>query len=429
MLIKSSQKSLCLLQLKLLKPGRILFWIATFLLCFNSAALAAAEKPKPEEPKVNPLEIIAPDPLLPQQQKKRSLSQEEQLRLRGALEQLNAQAAQLLQADKAPEAFEIWYRELRLRRALGYVEEVQALGRVGEIAWQRTQKSDAQVISRRLQEIQKEAQDKKVMNLELLQALGTAYQQVRLLEPAVGVYEKLLDDARIRQDAATQEATLKTLAELNLAWFDYPKAAKAYEELLAQARANGDNVNAVAYLQQLLYIYDKAKQPANALKTKEQLMETYLNQKDFTKIPALKIAIGSDYEALAQASQKSQEAMVQLEKASQSYQEAYSLAWSSKQFAYASEALKKLGALYHSQNQPEDALRAYEVLIKSEQQAFNFYGLMNAYDKIGQIYMEQKKYAQALEVFQKGLELAKTLNYQESYFVNQIQRVTTQTSR
>lgn len=403
------------------------FWIAAFLLCFNSVALAAEKKPQPEEPKVNPLEIITPDPLLPQQQKKRSLSPEEQSRLRGSLDDLNAQAALLLQADKAPEAFEIWYRELRLRRALGYVEEVQALGRVGEVAWQRTQKYDAQVISLRLQEIQKEAQDKKVMNLELLQALGKAYQQVRLLEPAVGVYEKLLDDARTRNDVATQSSILKTLAELNLAWFDYPKAAKAYEELLAQARANGDNVNAVAYLQQLLYIYDKGKQPANALKTKEQLMETYLNQKDFTKIPALKIAIGSDYEALAQlaqASQKSQEAMVQLEKASQNYQEAYSLGWSSKQFAYASEALKKLGALYYSQKQPEDALRAYEVLIKSEQQAFNFYGLMNAYDKIGQIYMEQKKYAQALEFFQKGLELAKTLNYQESYFTNQIQRLT-----
>jgi hypothetical protein len=53
----------------------------------------------------------------------------------------------MLQAGNAEGAFEIWYRELRLRRALGYLEEVRALGRVGEIAWQRTQKFDAQVIT------------------------------------------------------------------------------------------------------------------------------------------------------------------------------------------------------------------------------------------------------------------------------------------
>ena len=440
--MKSVQESLSLLQPKLLRAkqgnvlaprwGRTVFWIATLVLCFTSMPLAAQEKPKPEEPKVNPLEIRTPYPLLPQQSKKRTLSPEEQSRLRGSLDEFNAQATALLQAGKPLEAFEIWYRELRLRRALGYLEEVQALGRVGEIAWQRTQKEDAKVITMRLQAIQKEVEDKKLMNLELLKALGQAYQQVRLLEPAVGVYEKVLADARTRSDSAAQETTLKTLAELNLAWFDYPKAAAAYEELLAQAQEKGDRVNETVYLQQLLYVYDQAKQPANALKTKERLAQTYLNQKDFTKIPALKIAIGSDYEALAQldeASKKSQEAIDHLEKASQNYQEAYSLAWSSRQFAYASEALKKLGTLYHSRDQPQEALQVYEVLLKSEQLAVNYYGLMDAYDRIGQIYLEQKNYPQALAVFQKGLELAKSLQYQEAYFSDRIERATKQSAQ
>jgi len=399
------------------KRGRTVLWIATFLLCFTSVALAADKKPQPEEPKINPLEITTPDPLLPQVPKGGTLSPEEQSKLKGSLDELNSQAAALLQAGKAAEAFEIWYRELRLRRELGYVEEVQALGRVGEVAWQRTQKFDAQVITRRLLAIQKEAEEKKAVNLELLQALGQAYQQVRVPEPAIKVYQQILADARQRGDTAAQEATLKTLAQLNLDWFDYPQAAAAYEVLLTQAQARGDRFNEVVYLQQLVYVYDKAKQPENALKTKQRLAETYLNQKDYTKLPALKIAIASDYEALNQP-----------DEASQNYQEAYSLGWSLQQFAYASEALQKLGALYHSHDQPDFALQVYEVLLKTEQQSYNFYGLMNAYDLMGQIYLDQKNYPKALAAFQQGLELAKSLQYQETYFATQIERVNQQRS-
>ncbi len=405
------------LQSKILMWGRAAFWTATFLLCFSPVALAADEKkPKPEEPKVNPLEITKPDPLLPQLPKKGSLSPEEQARLRTALDEFNTQATALLQEGKAEDAFEIWYRELRLRRALGYVEEVQALGRVGEIAWQRTRKFDALVISRRLQAIQQEAQQKKAVNFELLQALAQAYQQVRLPEPAITVYQQILADERQRGDTAAQEETLKKLAQLSVDWFNYPLAAGYYEELLTQARAQGDRVQELAYLQQLIYIYNKAQQPENALRTKQKLLETYA-QND-PRLAAMKIAIASDYEALNK-----------LDEASQNYQEAYKVAWSLQQWAYASEALQKLGALYRSHNQPDSALQIYDVLLKTQQQAYNFYGLMNTYDQMGQIYLEQKKYAQALTAFQKGLELAKSLQYQETYFTNQIERVNKQGSQ
>jgi tetratricopeptide (TPR) repeat protein len=409
MLLKLIQK---LLSLQLQLPRSSALGLAACLLCFSATALTAQEKPKPDAPPVNPLEIIKPDPLLPQLPKRGTLSPEQRSSLRQSLDQLNTEATALLQAEKIPEAFNLWYRELRLRRALGYVEEVQALGRVGEIAWQRTQKEDAKIITRRLQDIQQEAEAKKAMNLELQQAFAQAYRQVRLLEPAVGMYEKILADARSRTDAAAQETTLKTLAELNLAWFNYPKAAAVYEELLAQAVAKSDRLNEVFYMQQLLYVYDKAKQPANALKTKQRLVQTYLNQQEPTKIPPLKIAIGSDYEALNQP-----------QEASQNYQEAYTLAWGGRQFAFASEALKKLGALYRSHSQLDAALQVYQVLIQSEQQAFNFFGLMDAYDQIGQIYVEKKNYPQALAAFKKGLEVAKTLKYQEAYFTTQIERI------
>ena len=54
---------------------------------------------------------------------------------------------------------------------------------------------------------------------------------------------------------------------------------------------------------------------------------------------------------------------------------------------------------------------------------------MNAYDQMGQIYLEQKKYTQALAAFQQGLELAKSLQYQENYFTSQIEKVNQQRSQ
>ncbi|AFZ20734.1 tetratricopeptide repeat protein [Allocoleopsis franciscana] len=404
------------LQLKLLNWGKAGLWIATFLLCFSSVTLAAQEKPKPEEFKVNPLEITKPDPLLPRLPKRGTLSPEAQSRLRTAIDELDAQAVALYQEKKVDEAFDVWYRGLRLRRALGRVEEVQALGRVGEIAWQNTRKFDTQVITRRLQEIQKEAEDQKALNLELLRTLGQAYQQVRFPEPAVKVYQQILAQERQQGDTQAQETTLKTLAQLNMDWFNYPQAAAIYEELLTQAQSRGDRVNELAYLEQLVYIYNKSQQPENALRMKQKLAVTY--PPTDPRVPALKIAIATDYEALNQP-----------DPASQNYQDAYKLAWALRQWAYASEALQKLAALYHSHNQSDSALQVYDVLLKTQQQSYNFYGLMNTYDKMGQIYLEQKKYSQALDVFQRGMQLAKSLQYQENYFAEQIERVSRQSSQ
>jgi tetratricopeptide (TPR) repeat protein len=343
----------------------------------------------------------------------------EQANLREALDQLNEQAAAQLSAGNSIEAYKIWYREIRLRRVLGgSLEEVQALGRVGEIAWSQNSKPEVQLITARLETIQKEAETKKTLDEPLLRALGRAYEQIRVPGQALKVYEQILATERQRNDPVAVETTLKTIAQLHLAWFDYPKAAAAYEELLATAQAKGDRVNQLVYLKELINIYDKSKQPENALRTKQQLVEKYLNEQDFTQIPALKIAIAADYEALNQP-----------EEASQNYQEAYTLAFSSQQFAYASDALLKLGNLYRSHSQPDFALQVYDVLLKVEQQSYNYYGLMNAYDQMGQIHLEQKNYAQALSAFQQGLELAKSLQYQESYFSTQIERVNQQSSQ
>jgi tetratricopeptide (TPR) repeat protein len=379
------------------------------LMIFSSSVGFAAD----EQPKPSPLEITKPDPLLPRQPtKKQPLSPQQRQQLQPALDELNAQATTQYQAGNKLAAFEIWYRELRLRRFLGVLEEVKALGRVGAIAWQDNQKEGVQAITKRLKEIQQEAQKRPPVDVTLLAALGQSYQQVRLPGLALEVYQQLLADARANQDKTREIEILKLLAELQLSYFDYPKAAATYEELLSFALAQGDYLNQVVYVQKLAYIYDRAKQPQNALLAKQRLLESYVKNDRIDKIPALKIQIGGDYELLGKPNE-----------ASQTYQEAYQQAWDLKQYANVSQALQKLANLYYTRGDRQSALQIYNVLLQVEPRSYSFYDLMNTYDRIGQIYLELKDYPQALAAFQKGLEIATALKHQEAYFTAQIDRV------
>jgi tetratricopeptide (TPR) repeat protein len=392
-------------------------WIlVTFNFFLWTSFAAADEKPQADAPKINPLEITTPDPLLPELPEGQTLSPVERETLSTALDQLNTQATAQRQAGDLPLAYDTWNRELRLRRALGVVEEVQALGRVGNNAWTDNQRVEIQLITGRLQAIQMEAQAKPPVNLALLEALGEAYQQVRVPGSALDVYQQILADARQRQDQTAVESTLKTIVDLQMSWFDYPKAAATYEELLTIAQARSDRPSEVLYLKQLAYIYDQSNKPQQALEAKQKLIVRYFNYPSLESlIPSLKIAIASDYEALEQPNQ-----------AGEAYQEAYQLAMSRQQFAYASQALQKLANLYRTNNQPEYALQIYQTLLQIDQLSYDDYGRMNAYDQIGQIYIEQKNYPLALAAFQQGLQIAKALNYQEAYFTTQIEQVSQQ---
>lgn len=384
---------------------------AMFWLCCSSVALADSKKSKPDE-FYNPLEITTPDPLLPTSTLNRPLNPLERQNLAAALDELNQQAAAKLKAGNRVRAFEIWNRELRLRRALGSLEEVKALGRVGAIAWRENQGTEVKIITQRLQAIQQQIKAQPSVNLNLLRSLGAAFEQVRLPKAAIEIYEQILVAVRQRQDTPAVEATLKTIAALHLSWFDYTKAAAAYEELLALARAKSDRGSSVTYLQQLAYIYEQAEQHQQAVKIKQQLAELYLNQEDFTQVPAIRLAIASDYEAIGQ-----------LKEAFRNYQEAYASAWSLQQYYRASDALRKLVTLYRSQGQIKEALQTSEILLEADERSSNFYGMMSTYDQIGQIYLKLGDYREAFAAFQNGLQLAQQLDYQETYFAQQIEHV------
>ncbi|MCP6763156.1 MAG: tetratricopeptide repeat protein [Fischerella sp. CENA71] len=389
----------------------------------GSLTIAATKKPQPpDEFPPSPLEITTPDPLLPRNpdKDKQPLSVNEQQRLEPNLDKLNQQATAKLQAGDELGAFDIWNRELRLRRYLGSLKEVQALGRVGAIAYQKSNRPEVQYITQRLQAIQKQAESQKTTDLDLLQALGLAYQQVRSPQNAVEVYQQVLAAVRQQQNPAKEVEILQAIAQVHLSWFDYTKAADTYQELLKLATARGDTVNELAYLQTLAYIYGQGRQPQQAIEIQNRLAEIYQRQNNSTQLPALKLAIGSDYESLAKKNPNL------LQEAFNNYQQAYTIAWQSQQYVRAGEALQKLITLYRSQGQIQEALQASEILVQTQQLASNFYGLMNAYDQIGKMHLERKDYPQALQAFQKGLELAQQLKYEEDYFSGQIQKLSRQ---
>lgn len=371
----------------------------------------------------NPLELTTPDPLLPGGLTK-PLSPAEQQTLRTALDQLNAQATATLQSGDTIAAFDLWNRELRLRRALGLLEETQALGRVGDQAWKRNQSTELRAITNRLRAIQTQVQTppKKqaapANRAQIMSVLGFAYQQVRSPGLALEVYQHLLTEARARQDRTEETNLLNTIGQLHLSWFDYPNAIATYTELLNLARSRNDAEGVLTNLIQLAYTHEQANQPAQAATYRQQVTQFYQQSQQSQVVPALKIRLGDDYAASGQ-----------LALAEKTYLEAFQLAQPLLQLAYASDALQKLGELYQKNNRLDAALEVYSYLATVQQQAYDTYGVMNAYDRIGQIQIQRKAYPQATAAFQQALEIAKQINYRTDYFNEQIQKLAAQSAR
>lgn len=409
-------------------------------LCAGSIASAQTNPPGLDQFSPNPLEITTPDPLTPASE---SLSSTQREELTAALEELNLEAAAKLQAGDGAGAFEIWFRELRLRRYLGPAAEIAALSRVGSVAWSNSKNLELQLITKRLQAIQKEVQSQVPVNTELLPALAAAFQQVRAKSPTVEVYQEILENARQNQDILAQGQILKAIALIHVNWLSYDKAASVYEELAtliqenralfaansavpnsAVVAGNGAPPQAVTpptevdTLRQLAYVYQQSKQPLKAIAARERLASVYLNLQNASAIPPLKFAIATDYQTIGQ-----------INLAAEYYQEAYNLAVPLQQYAQASEALDKLALLYRAQKQWEPTLRIYQMQLLLEERAYNFYGLMSAYDNIGQVYQEMTAYDKALESYQKGLEVAKRLGHRQEYFAKKIQKVNKQLQR
>ncbi|MEO1447061.1 MAG: hypothetical protein AAFV46_12660, partial [Cyanobacteria bacterium J06635_11] len=101
----------------------------------------------------DPLTAVPRDPLLPVLAVDRAYSPLELSELTRQLDRLNQNAQQLLANGQPEQAFELWLREVRLRRVLGPAEEFVAIRRVAAIAWEQQRAVAVQLLTLRTREI------------------------------------------------------------------------------------------------------------------------------------------------------------------------------------------------------------------------------------------------------------------------------------
>jgi len=373
----------------------------------------------------SPLELDEDDPLLPAVD--RPLTPTERQILARELDRLNAEAQAEYEAGNVGEAFELWNRELRLRRFISSTSELQALGRVGAIAWEESDLQQVQAIGQRLRVIERELFYPEVeendwdeldeyepvtVDVAVLQPLAAAYDAAGARDEAARIYNLILVQLRSQNNRIALEETLQSLAQLNLKRLNYEAAAQNYEELVELTLARGNRASAVIYLEQLAFAYDRLEDPARSLPVRQQLLEYYTAQQNGSKVVELQLGIGQDYKALGQ-----------LNNAIDSYEAAYSLAWSLQELHQAARSLQLLAELYESQRRFDAALQVYRAELEVHRWANNKYGSMLVYDRIGRVYRSARQYRSAREAFQNGLVLAQELGDRVAYFTVQIEQL------
>ncbi|MEM8673581.1 MAG: tetratricopeptide repeat protein [Cyanobacteria bacterium P01_G01_bin.67] len=383
-----------------------------------SVQLATLAQNQPANPNPLAAEINPSDPVIPAGYGQRELSPFETYRIEKTIAELDQSAKAELAQGNQDRAFELWYRQLKLIRAIDQKAEIEALGTIGTIAWQSNRGLDLRNIAERLITLETEINSDQPLSLDLLKKLSHAYQQVRYLEQAIKIQTRINQVSR-RQDnynLAVEQTNLEALGELYLAKFDYQNAAKIYQKLLSlndSAPSQSSNKPQTGqYLKTLIDIYDPTAQTNQAIATKKLLVEHYAATGQSNQIPELEIAIARDYETLNQIPQ-----------AISAYNQTWKMASQTQQLAIADLALTRLGELHQEAEQIDLAIAAYSNLIRIQQQSYNYYGLINTYDTLGQIYLKSNQKAKAQESFQEALKLAQSLNYKTDYFNNQIKQI------
>ncbi|NET73294.1 MAG: hypothetical protein F6K62_20870 [Sphaerospermopsis sp. SIO1G2] len=395
----------------------ITFLINTIILWSLFSALALGENKNLQQMDrfpPSPLEVTTDDPLVRSSVKQQPLTAEELVKLETDLDRLNQQATSKFQEGDKQNALDIWNRELRLRRFLGLQSEVEALSRVGEITWRENEGRQVIYITQRLQSIDKQMITEKNTNLQLWRSLAQAYQKIRVPKLAILAYEQVLSLVKQQKNIDAEIDTLTVIGNLYLSRFNYSQAAITYQQLLNIAISLSDKIQEVEYLQELIYIYNRGEKRQKAIKVLSQLATIYRRNNNVYALLPLKIAIAENYQSLAQENPKF------LQSALNNYQEAYVTAWNSKSYVFASEALQKLTELYRDQNQIDEAIQTSQILLETQTLTNNSYGLMQAYDQIGQLYLEKQDNQKALLAFQNGLEIATKIQYQEEYFTQKV---------
>lgn len=199
--------------------------------------LSVPETVQAQNQQTNPLEtkVNGSDPIIPLGYGKRELSSFEKHRIEKTITELNQSAQTELNQGNQDQAFKLWYRQLKLTRAISAEQEIKALGAIGAIAWQENRGLDLRNIAARLISLEGEITTKTPLSLDLLNQFITAYQQVRYLDQAINIQTKIKTISRRldNYNLAKEQENLEVLGKLYLAKFDYQNAAKTYQTLLS----------------------------------------------------------------------------------------------------------------------------------------------------------------------------------------------------
>ncbi len=356
----------------------------------------------------NPLEAEPRDPLLPTTVVERPLSPLELYELELELFQMDAQARELLLVDQPDAAFELWMREVQLRRLFGLEAELEALNRIGQQAWNAQRSQEVRLMAVRLKRIW--AAEKETATLERVETIATIAQTLRMRDTSTEIYQQLIE--MTANDEPTRQSWVVVLASHYLQWFDFDNAAQLYTQLAANAKLEGNTVEQTQYLKDLIYSYQQAKDYAQVLPVQTELLRLYRSTGQNDREPPLEIDMARNFRAIGIYPQ-----------ALEYYNLAYVTAQSLQLYGHVSTVLKDLGDLYAEQGLTNEALTMYNLLVRAEQQAYNHHGILDAYDRLGQLYLSIDDTENARIAFRAGVAFAESLKYREAYFRGQVARL------
>ncbi|MFQ4137073.1 hypothetical protein PGN35_012210 [Nodosilinea sp. PGN35] len=406
------------------RPGQLSRFAGVFGLAIALAlgatplALAQALRPEIRFPFLaDPLQDDPLDPLLlPRPPVPRPLSPLELYALEQALDQLALEAVALDAAGNLEAARLLWRREIRLRRLLGVGAELAAIDRVGQVLRDRNATPDLQLYALRLDEIRTDLTLPD--DSDRLEGMATTYEVLGAVDAAAEIRRDLADAARLGGNGAEQRRQLDALAALRANWFYFPEAAGVYGELGLLAQADGDLDSEMRYLGLQAENLEQAQELVGAIALQQRLLILYQSDESrWPQIAPLQHRVAHNYRTLGN-----------VETAARQYQAAYTNAIDQEQFEVAANAIDDLAAIYKTLGRWADVGYLYEQLLVVQRQAHSAYGMMAAYDQLGQVHEQLGATASALAAYREGLVLARVLGTQQTYFEEQIARLTEEAS-
>ena len=387
-------------------------WLCSLSLLLNMGwgfPLAALENPRS-------LADLKPDPILPTALLQRSPSPLERITIRETAEQLDQDARQQLAANETDRAFDLWFRALNLQRVLGKNAEIIALGEVAEQAWEAGEKIELQAITQRLQTLEKDLKAQGNWLSPEAIVLGISYQQARDLSSANRLYEYQLAEAQRTNNSATISAVLTQLIQVQWGALNYPLAAKYTQQQLeilrSQPATRSGLLEERSLLQSLSFFHQQTEDYLSAVTILKEAISLTLDLGLDAEVAPLQVS-------LAEAQILSGDGL----SATDTYRQAYLKAQQQQQFYLAQDILFALGQLREQRGELAEAIQVYEILRQVHRYSSNLLGLLESYDRLGQLYLQINNPQLASEQFQKGLELSKRLGYREAEFTAQVDRL------